>query len=188
MATAVNFDLFTEYWKSLQAEADGPLPARSQFDPSKIAVLLPYVYLLEHKSREEMIVRLMGTALDEISAVPATGLNYFDICPPEDVALYIEINKHLHALPCASLVERDITFENGKTYALSSLGYPMTDDDGVLTYSIGLMLPSRQVQADDMDNGGVARSILRKLTFIDIGFGVPDRQAINHHAVMAALN
>jgi hypothetical protein len=164
------------------------LPARSQFDPRKIKALLPNIYLLEHKSREEMIVRLMGTALDEISAVPATGLNYFDICPPEDVALYTEINEHLHALPCASLVERDITLENGKTYTLASMGYPMTDDNGVLAYSIGLMLPSRQVQADDMDNGGVARSVLRKLTFIDIGFGVPEEQAIKHRAISRALN
>ncbi len=144
MVSAANFDQFTAYWKLLQADAEGPLPTRSQFNPGKIPTLLPYVYLLEHKSRGEMMVRVMGTALDEISAVPITGLNYFDICPPEDVSLYMEINDHLHALPCASLVVRDITFENGKNYTLSSLGFPMTNEEGVLTYSIGLMLPSRQ--------------------------------------------
>ena len=157
MSTAANFDQFTAYWKSLQADAEGPLPARSQFRPNEIASLLPYVYLLEHKSAEEMMVRLMGTALDEISAVPITGLNYFDVCPPQDVPLYIEINENLHALPCASMVVRDITFENGKNYTLSSLGFPMTDEAGVLTYSIGLMLPSRQFEFDETDNGGVAK-------------------------------
>lgn len=176
MDSVVGFDQFTAYWRALQADAEGPLPARSQFEPGKIPTLLPYVYLLEHKSREEMIVRVMGTALDEISAAPITGLNYFDICPPEDVALYIEINDNLHALPCASLLVRDITFENGKCYALSSLGYPMTNEEGELTYSIGLMLPNRQFEFDEMDNGGVAHSVLRELTYIDIGFGLPEHQ------------
>lgn len=124
-----------------------------------------------------MMVRVMGTALDEISAVPITGLNYFDICPPEDVSLYMEINDHLHALPCASLVVRDIAFENGKNYTLSSLGFPMTNEEGMLTYSIGLMLPSRQFKSDEMNYGGVARSILCDLTYIDIGFGVPEQQS-----------
>lgn len=176
MVSAANFDQFTAYWKTLQAEAEGPLPARSQFDPSQITTLLPHVYLLEHKSPEEMIVRLMGTALDEISGIPVTGLNYFDVCPPEDVSLYMEINERLHALPCASLVVRDITFENGKNYSLSSLGFPMANDEGKLAYSIGLMLPARQFKSDDMNNGGVAHSVLRDLTYIDIGFGVPKHQ------------
>jgi len=177
MVSADSFDQFTVYWKTLQAAADGPLPVRSQFEPAKILALLPYVYLLEHKSPEEMMVRLMGTALDEISPVPITGRNYFDVCPPEDVTFYREINRYLRALPCASLVVRDITFDNGKTYTLSSLGYPMADEDGMLKYSIGLLLPCRQFKSDEKDNGGVARMVLRDLTYIDIGFGVPEQRA-----------
>lgn len=174
MINNADFDQFSAYWRLLQAEAEGPLPMRSQFDPSKILTLLPYVYLLEHKSREEMIVRLVGTALDEISAVSITGRNYFDVCPPEDIALYIEINDNLHALPCANLVVRDITYENGKSYRLSSMGFPMVNEEGMLTYTIGLMLPNRQFNSDEMDDGGVSYSVLHDLTYIDIGFGLPE--------------
>lgn len=176
MVSVTNFDQFTAYWKSLQAAVDGHLPAWSKFDPSKITAQLPYVYVLEHRSPKEMLVRLMGTALDEISGVPITGLNYLEVCPPDDATLYIEITKHVRAQPCASMVVRDVTFESGKNYTLSSLGFPMTDDHGVPTYSVGLMLPNRQIKSDDMDNGGVAQSILRSLIYIDIGFGVPEKQ------------
>lgn len=187
MVVSAQFEEFTTYWKSLQAEADGPIPRRSQFNPVNIPTLLPYVYILEHRSPEEMLVRLIGTSLDEISGNSITGLNYLDVCPPQDAPIYAEITKNVFALPCASLVVRDVLFESGKSYTLSSLGFPVENTDGRPKITIGLMLPSRQFKSDDSNNGGVASSVLRSLSYIDIGYGVPEQQTSEHEAIRSAL-
>lgn len=188
MFVAVQFEQFTKYWKSLQAAATGPIPLWSQFDPSKITPLLPYVYILEHRSETDMHVRLIGTSLDEVSGVAITGLNYLDVCPPQDAPIYTEVTKHVFDKPCASLLVRDVTFESGKSYTLSSLGFPMDNTDGRPPITLGLMLPSRQFKFDDSNNGGVASSLLRSLSYLDIGFGVPEGQTAAHEAIAAALN
>lgn len=187
MVVAVQFEQFTKYWKSLQAVATGDLPVWSQFSPGKITALLPYVYILEHRSPEEMHVRLIGTSLDEVSGVAITGMNYLDVCPPQDAPVYKEVTKHVFARPCASLLVRDVMFESGKTYTLSSLGFPMNNTEGKPQITLGLMLPSRQFKSDDSNNGGVASSVLRSLSYIDIGFGVPDIQDAEHEAIKAVL-
>ena len=179
ISISAQFKKFTDYWELLQAEAEGPIPAKSQLNPGQIASLLPYVYLLEHKSDDEMIMRLVGTSLDEIASHAYTGSNFFDFCPPEDVFLYKEVNKYRSLVPCGTNVVRDLTFESGKNYTLSSIGYPMADNEGALTYSIGVMILSRHFEADEMDNGGVTRSVLRSLDYIDIGFGVPETSEIS---------
>lgn len=187
MSVEAQFKKFTDYWELLQAEADGPIPAKSQLNPTQIASVLPYVYLLEHKSDDEMIMRLVGTSLDEIASHAYTGRNFFDFCPPEDVPLYKEVNKYRSLVPCGTKVVRDLTFENGKNYTLSSIGYPMADKDGALLYSIGVMIPHRHFAGDEMDNGGVTRSVLRSLIYIDIGFGVPEKSEISAPHVSPGL-
>lgn len=177
------FKQFTDYWELLQAEADGPVPAKSQLNPTKIAKLLPFVYLLELKSREETIVRLVGTSLDQLAAISYTGDNLFEFCPPEEIPIYAEINKHRCTLPCASRVVRELTFENGENCLLHSLGYPMAGEDGEVNFCIGVMIPNRRFGAVDIDNGAVVQSALRTLDYIDIGFGVPSEQSIKHSAI-----
>lgn len=187
MIVSAQFEQFTKYWKSLQAEAGGALPFRSQFDPGQIPALLPYVYILEHRSPEDMHVRLVGTSLDEISGNAITGMNYLDVCPPQDAPIYQEITKNVFSVPCASIVVRDVLFESGKSYTLSSLGFPVDNQDGKPQNTIGLMLPSRQFGSDDSNNGGIASSVLRSLSYIDIGFGVPDIQTTEHRAIKSAI-
>lgn len=170
---AGGFDRLTAYWHSLQAQADGGVPLRSQFNPSHIVQLLPFVFMMERERPDVIRVRLCGTALDEISGTSITGHNYLDVCPPEDRQLYQGMMHQVLAFPCAVRLSRDITFTNRRTYSLTSLSYPLCGKDGLPRFTIGIMLPSRVLQSSDLRNGPVLKSVLKKLDYIDIGFGVP---------------
>lgn len=63
-----------EYWRSLSGKAGGTLPGRQHFDPSRIARLLPWVWLLD-VSRQPLRFRyrLIGTAHVEAGGWDATG-------------------------------------------------------------------------------------------------------------------
>lgn len=173
LVNAEGFDRLTVYWRSLQERAGGAVPARAQFNPADVVPILPFIYLLERKRPDYIEVRLCGTALDEISGVSITGHNYLDVCPPEDRDLYMTVTHQTLAVPCAVRLTRDVTFLNGRTYQLTSLGFPLADADGLPRFSVGVMLSNRILRRQDMYNGAVLRSDLKNLEYIDIGYGTP---------------
>ncbi len=185
LVNAEGFDRLTVYWRSLQERAGGAVPSRAHFNPADVVPILPFIYLLERKRPDYIEVRLCGTALDEISGVSITGHNYLDVCPPEDRDLYMTVTHQTLAVPCAVRLTRDVTFLNGRTYQLTSLGFPLADANGLPRYSVGIMLSSRILRREDMYNGTVLRSVLKNLEYLDIGYGTPaDRPA----AVEGSLN
>lgn len=169
------FDQLTQYWHGLKARADGQVPERSLFNPADIVPLLPNIYLLERISADQVDVRLCGTALDEITGISITGMNYLAVCPPEDKPVYREVIHQTLAVPCGAVLEREVTFENGKIFLLRSQGFPLADAGGIPRYSIGMMLPLAVMRVMDMKNGPVLRSVLKRLDYIDLGFGVPEK-------------
>lgn len=180
LVSTKDFDRFATYWRTLQKASWAAIPLRSQFDPAQIVQILPYVYMLERKSPKNILVRVCGTALDQISGTSITGRNYLDVCPKEDRQLYAELTHQVLAKPCAALLERDVTFLNNKTFSLTSQGFPLADADGIPRYTVGLMIPNRTMRTNDMQNGTVLSSRLKKLTYIDVGFGVPPVQQDTH--------
>lgn len=173
------FDQLTQYWHGLKAQADGQVPRRPLFNPADIVPLLPNIYLLERISADHVYIRLCGTALDEITGVSITGMNYLAVCPPEDKPVYREVIHQTLAQPCAAILEREVTFQNGKIFHVRSQGFPLADENGIPRYSIGLMIPLAVMRVSDMKNGPVLKSVLKRLDYVDLGFGVPD--ASNKH-------
>lgn len=169
------FDQLTQYWHGLKARADGQLPKRSLFNPADIVPLLPNIYLLERINADQVDIRLCGTALDEITGVPLTGLNYLAICPPEDKPIYREVVHNMLAIPCGAVLEREVTFENGKIFHVRSQVFPLADPNGIPRFSIGLMVPLAVMTVADTKNGPVLKSVLRRLDYVDLGFGMPTK-------------
>lgn len=174
------FDQLTQYWHGLMAQADGQVPPRAMFNPADIVPLLPNIYLLERLSADHIDIRLCGTALDEITGVSITGMNYLAICPQEDRDVYREVMHNTLAVPCGAILEREVTFENGKVFHVRSQGFPLADGQGIPRFSIGLMLPLAVMRVTDMENGPVLRSVLKRLDYIDLGFGVPQNAVTLH--------
>ena len=174
------FDQLTQYWHGLMAQADGQVPPRAMFNPADIVPLLPNIYLLERLSADHIDIRLCGTALDEITGVSITGMNYLAICPPEDRNVYREVMHNTLAVPCGAILEREVTFENGKVCHVRSQGFPLADEKGIPRFSIGLMLPLAVMRITDTENGPVLRSVLKRLDYIDLGFGVPESAVTLH--------
>lgn len=167
------FDQLTQYWRGLQARADGAVPTRASFNPAEIVPLLPHIFLLERKSDSHLEIRICGTALDELTGVPVSGLNYLDVCPPDQSRIFKRVMHQVLAVPCGARLEREVTFKSGRSFVFRSQGFPLADADGIPRYYAGLLKSLRPMTFEDMKNGPIIGSVFQKLDYIDLGFGIP---------------
>lgn len=62
---ADHFAVFQNYYKRLAADAGG-VPKRTAFNPSEIKDLLPFIFIIEFRSKDDLYVRLAGTAIEQV--------------------------------------------------------------------------------------------------------------------------
>lgn len=173
MAEVSAFERLTAYWRRLQDETGGDVPARSGFNPARVVQILPHIYLLKQIDQATIEVRLCGTAIDELSGVPITGKNYLDVCLPEERDYYRLVIHQSLASPCAMKLAQDVTYASGRNLTLVSVAYPLADDDGIPRFLVGVTVPTQELRSNELRNGPIVRSISKRLEYVDIGFGVP---------------
>ena len=173
MAEVSAFERLTAYWRRLQEEAGGEVPARQRFNPARVVQILPYIYLLKQADQTTVEVRLCGTGIDDLSGVPITGRNYLDTCLPEERDYYrLAIHQSL-ATPCGMKIIADVTYATGRNITLVSLAYPLSDREGIPRFLIGVTVPVQELKSNELRNGPIVRSLSKRLEYIDVGFGVP---------------
>ena len=176
------FDPFIAYWKEIQAiEGDAQsaqrdaarVPLRRDFNPMKIHQLLPFIYIVEWNSRDDVVIRICGTGLEERFGKSLKGANYFKFCSPDQRPFFSILVEAVIHHPCALEVSRNVEMEDGTTREFSSLNLPLADDEGNPRFIVGMMNITRKAPFGKTKQVGNARSIINKYGYIDIGFGTP---------------
>lgn len=164
---------FLQYWKNLQEQSCALMPDRQLFRPAEIAILLPYIFMLEVKEPDILEVRIAGTALDSLSVEPMTGRNYLDVCPPHEREQYWGVMQLMIAHACGSMLTREVLFRDGQSYKMKSMKFPLLDEKGGRQFIAGLLGMDHPPHEVQRPSGGVAKSTIIDQYFIDGGYGIP---------------
>ncbi len=173
LSSAGQFEAMLAYWRRLQKE-EGGIPRRSSLNPVAIRDLLPFIFLLERRAPDDLLVRLAGTALDAISPMPMTGANYLDLCPEETRPMVSDMVTAVVTHPCGHRFKREATFHNGKSHQITTLSLPMTSEDGECRYMVGVSASKTDLLPSNIEPGRYVAVKILQSEFVDLGFGIPD--------------
>lgn len=173
-----HFETLLGYWKGLR-DAQGGVPKRASLNPVEIREILPYVFLIERRAPDDLLVRLAGTALDEVSPMPVTGANYLDFCPDEHRPFVVDAVRAVVEVPCGHRFSREVTFQNGRSHIITTLALPMTSETGEARYLIGVTVTREDVLAADKTPAAYAEVKFLYSEFVDLGFGLPEKTILD---------
>ncbi|TNE60842.1 MAG: PAS domain-containing protein [Alphaproteobacteria bacterium] len=163
------FNQLLTYWRQLQAASGRPVPARQQFNPMAVPRLLPFIYIIERKSRYQLVARLTGTALDGATSQPATNTNILDRHDKSEWDLHADMFEGLANTPCGVVLDRHMQILSDPLYRVRALGLPLADSDGQVRFSVGIAnVQPVYGPPDEVDMADI------RLSWLDLGFGVPE--------------
>lgn len=177
LSSAGQFETLLAYWHRLK-EDEGGIPRRSSLNPVAIRDLLPFIFLLERRAPDDLLVRLSGTALDAISPMPMTGANYLDLCPDETRPMIQSMAEKVVTHPCGHRFKREATFHNGKSHEITTLSLPMTSEAGECRYMVGVSASKTDLMPTNIEPGRYVAVKILQSEFVDLGYGVPDSPAM----------
>lgn len=164
-----------DWWLEAGGEK-GDIPSRRAFDPCEHKAALPYLFILERLSPENVTARIVGTKIDNWFGNGVTGKNLLDL--PK-----VDGTRDMHALyynslldfPCAGRLSRHAHRADGTEYIYDSVHLPLADDDGAPQLLLGagiadLYVPAYGAPVNTLHD----RTQHRGCEFVDIGFGVPN--------------
>ncbi|WP_254055029.1 PAS domain-containing protein [Kiloniella sp. EL199] len=171
---------FYDYWQSLEKAEGTVMPKRSSFRPGDIPSLLPNISIYELISRENIKIRLQGTAINERLGHNMTGLNYLD---------YVEDDRKTNASkafwlmaeqPCGIHAVLVHALSSGRNITVEAIGFPLHND--ILPLDGSTPNPIIIYQSNEIDNQNpLSYQIDERLklilvverNIIDIGKGAP---------------
>ncbi|WP_020591562.1 PAS domain-containing protein [Kiloniella laminariae] len=165
---------FFDYWQSLPRDEGCLVPRKSSFLPEEVPQLLPNMLVFEVISRQEIKIRLQGTAIDEQYGQSMTGGNYLDYVEPHrrDVAAsaFWQMAEH----PFGIVAELDQALSSGRYVTVEAIGFPLINDTGknpIIIYQSNEIKKSKREDHDD--DGKLKWIYVLSRQIIDIGNGAP---------------
>jgi hypothetical protein len=135
-----------EYWREKKQQRS--MPRRDEIDPSEISMLLPHIMLVDVVDGNEFRFRMVGTALDGVIGVNATGRKIDEVMaagPYADYVLGIFREVLQQKVPLYAECEHgDLSVE---PHATLRLVMPLSDDGENVTAA----LVGQVFDADDID-------------------------------------
>jgi len=163
------FDDLLTYWHRLREEAGGVVPTRQQFNPMEVPKLLPFMFMVERQAPEKLMIRLVGTALDGLTATPATGAHVLDRYGEKERGAHLVMYDNIFGQPCGARQERLVKVGQDPCYDSKTIHLPFTDRNGEVRYIIGISRARRHYgEASDAELHALGAE------YIDLGFGLPD--------------
>ncbi|MEX0839461.1 MAG: PAS domain-containing protein [Parvibaculum sp.] len=159
----------------LEARGEKPMPSAGEVSLRALVELLPYIRYLSWEDEKTLVFRIYGSALVEGSGFDLTGYNVFGPDEHAEAAIDRARLRALHAQPCGIVMIRDVYDRSGKAYACEFMTLPIAPDDDGRERIIGTVIPCEQIAEWNVDVVFDRIQTLHRATFIDIGFGVPDR-------------
>ena len=170
---ADHFAVFQNYYERLAADAGG-VPKRSAFNPAEIKDLLPFIFIIEFRSKDDLYVRLSGTAIERVLRKSPTGQNYLDVVQDGEREFFREVGTNIMSVPCGGFFRRVLVLSNGDKQELQSKCLPFADRDGHLRYMIGMTSVRADLAVTRYDPPVKDVSEITGFHYIDLGYGIPE--------------
>lgn len=161
-----------EYFQLIQQETGSLIPPREAFNPASIPKLLPNILIMELRSEQECVFRLVGSATVDRSGVNPQGFNYIDMVPDKIRARCIRNLYGLFEQPCGSTGLQIESYKNGDAATVEVTSFPFLDSQG----SKQIIATATEVFTDALTiprEGDVSLENWPAFRFVDIGAGVP---------------
>jgi hypothetical protein len=159
--------VFWEYFRFLQAEAGGSLPNRYDFDPLKIASILPKMAMSEFVDVDTQIVRIIGGGHDGLWPTNMAGRNLFDFLEPHMVETRKAAYKEITARPCGCIINDIATDSEGHRLAHSGLILPTLSASGDPTMFIGCYeFQATHLEIETASELGIASRETKSVTLV----------------------
>lgn len=173
---------FEAYWRRLQSvmasahPSVAGIPTRRQFNPMAVPKLLPNLYMIEHISDDELMIRLTGTALDDALDMSLTNKNMLDFYAGDERTFFRSVHSNMAKQPCGAVLRRFVTLTNGKGYDMTSKSLPLAAESGRIKYIVGMMGADLMRLSPLGEKAVIADTTITDFFYVDLGYGVPDEE------------
>jgi len=164
-----------DVWLALPRRAGSNIPAKADFNPMQLRRYLRASILYQRTKSGDVIIRVVGTRVEQLLGQFLTGKNILTQVPPENARAYELYFKNLSCQPCAGIVERPIHSPGGGSFLVKTAHLPLLDENGQATYFIGIAAASSLPKHfTDYRSAAVRAAHNLDISYVDIGLGVPD--------------
>lgn len=132
-----------DYWNAIRAGR--PAPRRSEVEPGDIRRILPYVFILERKSRDDYRFRLAGTGLCSVYGMEFRGHNMLSMWQEDCVETLKEALDDVATNATISVVEYTAATNDKREATFEMILLPLAHEDGAVTRVLGAAVPIDQL-------------------------------------------
>lgn len=171
---------FEAYWRHLQDTTVVPkgrctgIPTRKTFNPMRVPKLLPYLFMIEHKSDDTLCARLTGTAIDEVFGLMAPNQNILTLYSEAEQPFVKRVYHNIAKYPCGAVVRRHIILSSDMGFDLVAKSFPLAANNGRIRYSVGMLSADTAHLGTLPQAWKVKGSTLIDFYYLDLGFGIPE--------------
>ena len=129
---------FANYCAKLYLKNEASRLRKSEFSPTEIVSVLPFIIMSELKS-DGVFFRLAGTLVEPIFARHSiTGKNVADYVPEENKHAVFEFFSYGIDNNLVSFQEEDLELASGDTLLCETLGFPFEDNKGIRRFRMSV--------------------------------------------------
>ncbi|MFD2205911.1 PAS domain-containing protein [Kiloniella antarctica] len=165
---------FFDYWQSLERKGGSVMPLKSSFVPEEVGHLLSHMIVYELISKDNIKIRLQGTAINERFGQDITGGNYLDYVEPERRDVASNAFWLMAEQPCGIIATLEHALSSGRKITVESIGFPFENDRGENPI---IMYQSNEIEAYNpimyKNDGQLKLIFVVERHIIDIGKGAP---------------
>jgi len=156
--------LFLEHYQKL---AISGFPHRHDFQPADVPKLLPHVAVVQLEGPEIARYRLAGTHIVRHLGLDPTGMNFFDLLPPELLERWVEHGRRCMEKPIGLRTLAHLSTEQGTLYEVENLVLPFANDTGKLGFFIGYLEFLEVIGASEHHAGAIQESCWDEIQLFD---------------------
>ncbi|WP_419905181.1 PAS domain-containing protein [Kiloniella sp.] len=165
---------FYDYWQNLERKGESIIPLKSSFVPEDIGHLLSNMIVYELISKDNIKIRLQGTAINERFGQDMTGGNYLDYVEAERRPVASSAFWLMAQQPCGVIATLEHALSSGRKITVESIGFPFENDRGDNPIIIYQSNEIEDYNPIDHKNDGLLKLIfVVDRQIIDIGNGAP---------------
>jgi hypothetical protein len=175
----MSFQILYNYWQEIR---DGnSIPLKSDFNPMKIASILPEIAIMERIDDNKIIYRLAGTELVKRAGVNLTGTNILNNFPTGIRKIINDAYLKSAEIPCAGHHKVIMLYEDSPPNELECLYLPLNDNEGKIRFHIVLMFLTNKKTFKLKNPRKFIGYEIPAICYFDIGFGCLDYETLPEH-------
>jgi len=168
---------FVDAW--MRWRGDAVAPRREQIELGDVARHLHWLSVLDIRSAEEMIFRLVGSSINATRGRELTGTSLKDLSRPEDWSRRSRINVALAGLPCGLYFRVLFGYTIGPPVYSEYVCLPVfADADDAPRQLFTIRQPVENVTLKLPQLDPIYNQVGEENRFVDIGAGVPDSEML----------